>query len=92
MDTYSQKQNVDIILQVEQLFINLSKYLIKAKINIEKLNKRLEGNVVRMVNKAVFKLLMDLFFVINYIFRVMLKVKFSFISKLFRFKTKRVKE
>ena len=82
MDTYSQKQNVDIILQVEQLFINLSKYLIKAKINIEKLNKRLEGNVVRMVNKAVFKLLMDLFFVINYIFRVMLKVKFSFISKL----------
>ena len=82
MDTYSQKQNVDIILQVEQLFINLSKYLIKAKINIEKLNKRLEGNVVRMVNKAVFKLLMGLFFGINYIFRVMLKVKFSFISKL----------
>ena len=62
MDTYSQKQNVDIILQVEQLYINLSKYLIKAKINIEKLNKRLEGNVVRMVNKAVFKLLMDIFF------------------------------
>ena len=62
MDTYSQKQNVDIILQVEQLYINLSKYLIKAKISIEKLNKRLEGNVVRMVNKAVFKLLMDIFF------------------------------